>query len=67
VKHGCSTANGFFVKNYHLSKTVPDYRKGWNQGRATCKLILPKEAETGTMRTQYQQSIDEKKYYRRQG
>jgi hypothetical protein len=51
------------VKNYALSGSSPEYVKGWDRGRATCKLILPKEAEAGTMRTQYQQSIDERAYY----
>lgn len=39
------------------------YIKGWELGRATCKLVIPDEAAEGTMRTQYQQSIDEKAYY----
>ncbi len=63
IKDGCHTANGHFSKNYTLSAHSPDYTKGWDRGRATCKLIPPAEAEVGTMRTQYQQSIDEKKYY----
>gem|GEM_PF-1852991 len=63
VKHGCRTANGHFIKNYALSGSSPEYIKGWDRGRATCRLILPKEAEAGTMRTQYQQSIDERNYY----
>ncbi len=63
VRDGCRTANGYFNKNYLLSGRSKDYLKGWNTGRATCKLIVPKEAEPGTMRTQYQQSIDAQKYY----
>jgi len=53
------------MKNYTLAKQVPAYVKGWDRGRATCKLHIPKEADPDTMRTQYQQSIDEQKYYRR--
>ena len=63
VKDGCRTANGHFSKNYRLSANTKSYVKGWDKGRATCKLILPAEAQSGTMRTQYQQSIDEQKYY----
>ncbi len=65
IKHGCTTANGHFVKYYTLSSSSENYRQGWDRGRATCKLIPPEEAAPGTMRTQYQQSIDEKKYYGR--
>jgi hypothetical protein len=65
VKHGCTTAQGHFVKQYTLSGTSESYKNGWEKGRATCKLIPPEEASSGTMRTQYQQSIDEKKYYGR--
>ncbi len=63
IKDGCRTANGYFTKNYTLSQSSDDYIKGWDKGRATCKLIPPQEADPGTIRTQYQQSIDEKKYY----
>ncbi|NKQ40956.1 MAG: hypothetical protein HF962_05240 [Sulfurovum sp.] len=63
VKDGCKTANGRFTKNYKLSGSSTDYVKGWDKGRATCKLIRPKDAEPGTMRTEYQQSIDERVYY----
>ncbi len=63
VRDGCRTANGHFIKNYLLSGTSESYVKGWNTGRATCKLIIPAEAAPGTMRTQYQQSIDEQKHY----
>ncbi len=63
IKDGCRTANGRFSKDYTLSAHSPAYTKGWDRGRATCKLIPPVEAEAGTMRTQYQQSIDEKTYY----
>jgi len=63
VIHGCKTANGRFVKRYDLSGSSTDYRMGWERGRATCKLIPPEEAQPGTMRTQYQQSIDERNYY----
>jgi len=65
VKHGCTTANGHFVKLYKFSRSSTEYLKGWDKGRATCKLIIPESAQPGTMRTQYQQSIDEKKYYGR--
>lgn len=61
VRDGCRTANGTFTKNYNLSSTYPDYIKGWNKGRATCKLIVPESADPYTMRTEYQQSIDKKK------
>jgi len=64
IKHGCITANGHFVKLYRLSQTSAEYRHGWDKGRATCKLIPPSEADKSTMRTAYQQSIDEQKYYR---
>ena len=60
VHDGCRTAEGTFRRNYSLSGTSEDYRKGWDAGRAFCKLIVPDEAKPG-MRTQYQQAIDEKK------
>jgi len=63
VKDGCRTANGYFTKNYGLSGSNEAYIKGWDKGRATCKLMIPDEAQSGTMRTAYQQSIDEQKYY----
>jgi len=63
IKDGCHTANGKYTKNYTSSKSSKVYRAGWDAGRAKCKLIIPEEAEPG-MRTEYQQSIDEKKYYR---
>jgi len=63
VRHGCRTANGRFTKNYRLSGSSLEYLHGWESGRATCKLIPPPEADPGTMRTQYQQSIDERNYY----
>ena len=65
VRHGCRTANGHFTKNYGLSRSSQEYLHGWERGRATCKLIPPAEADRGTMRTQYQQSIDERRYYGR--
>ena len=63
VRDGCHTANGNFTKNYALSGSSESYLKGWGKGRATCKIIVPDEAQPGTMRTQYQQSIDEHAYY----
>ncbi len=63
VKDGCRTANGTFTKNYSLSGSSDEYVKGWEKGRAACKLIIPDEAKPGTMRTEYQQSIDEKEFY----
>lgn len=59
VRDGCRTANGTFTKNYSFSSTSKEYVAGWRSGRATCKLILPENAQEGTMRTEYQQSIDE--------
>ncbi len=60
VKDGCRTGEGYFRRDYSLSARSEDYRKGWDAGRAECKLIIPEEAKPG-MRTQYQQAIDEKK------
>jgi len=51
---------GHFRKDYTASASSEDYKKGWDDGRAYCQLIVPEEAKPG-MRTQYQQSIDEKK------
>ena len=65
VIHGCRTANGYFTKNYHESSSSEAYRRGWEKGRATCKLIVPESADPSIMRTQYQQSIDEQRYYQR--
>jgi len=60
VKDGCSTGEGRFRRNYHLSGISSDYKKGWDDGRAFCKLVIPDEAKPG-IRTQYQQALDEKK------
>jgi len=60
VFDGCRTGEGHFRKDYTASASSEDYKKGWDDGRAYCKLIIPDEAKPG-MRTQYQQSIDEKK------
>ncbi len=43
VIDGCKTANGFFHKDYYLSKTSKDYFDGWIEGRARCRQILPNE------------------------
>ncbi len=60
VRDGCRTGEGHFVRDYSLSAVSEDYKKGWDAGRATCKLIIPEEAKPG-MRTQYQQDIDQNK------
>ncbi len=60
VRDGCTTAEGRFRRNYSRSAASADYRTGWEAGRAQCRLIVPEEAKPG-LRTQYQQSIDEKK------
>jgi len=60
VFDGCRTGEGHFQKDYKASASSEMYRKGWDDGRAYCKLIIPEEAKPG-MRTQYQQAIDEKK------
>jgi hypothetical protein len=59
VRDGCRTGEGFFRRDYALSARSIEYREGWDQGRAYCKLIIPDEAKPG-MRTQYQQAIDER-------
>ena len=60
VKDGCRTGEGHFRRDYSLSASSEDYRKGWDAGRAFCKLIIPEVAKPG-MRTQYQQALDERK------
>jgi hypothetical protein len=60
IRDGCSTGEGRFRRDYSLSGISPDYKAGWDIGRAHCKLIIPEEAKPG-MRTQYQQNIDQKK------
>ena len=59
VIDGCHTGEGYFRRNYALSASSVDYKKGWDIGRAHCPLIVPEEAKPG-MRTQYQQTLDEK-------
>ncbi len=57
---GCRTGEGYFRRDYALSKSSEAYRSGWDAGRAACPLVTPEEAKPG-LRTQYQQAIDEKK------
>jgi len=37
VRDGCQTGKGYFRKNYRLSGSSENYRRGWNKGRATCR------------------------------
>ncbi len=57
VRDGCTTGEGRFRRDYRLSSYSEEYRKGWDAGRAECRLIVPDEAKPG-LRTQYQQSVD---------
>ena len=60
VMDGCRTGEGHFRRNYTLSSSSIDYKTGWDAGRAYCPFIVPEEAKPG-MRTQYQQTLDEKR------
>ncbi len=62
VRDGCRTGNGYFVKKYALSRRSIDYVNGWDAGRTRCRHIVPTAAKSG-MRTQYQQAIDQRRYY----
>ena len=59
---GCRTAEGYYSKDYSKSSWSNDYNMGWADGRATCRHTVPKDAEVYGMRTEYQQSIDQKRY-----
>ena len=37
IRDGCRTGKGYFRKNYRLSGSSENYRKGWDKGRATCR------------------------------
>jgi len=60
VNNGCRTANGYFVKDYSLSRVSQAYIDGWDAGRTKCRHQIPESAKFDGMRTQYQQAIDQR-------
>ncbi|WP_456430138.1 hypothetical protein [Nitratifractor sp.] len=41
VRDGCETAKGYFRKAYSLSASSASYRRGWEAGRARCRMATP--------------------------
>jgi len=60
VIDGCSTAEGYFIKDYNRSSNSSEYRLGWEKGRARCRQKIKKD-DRAQIYTVYEQSVKQKR------